>query len=84
MTRFEKLRARWPSNEAPPVHQGKYEEKCQSYADMIESKGETFVRARQTAEAMYEMLAEGWFEETSPFVFTRTDKQHWSKQVEST
>ena len=48
MTRFRtNCWARWPSNEAPQVHQGKYEEKCQSYADMIESAGASFVRARR-------------------------------------
>jgi hypothetical protein len=74
MTRFEKLCARWPSHEDTPVHQGEYEERCQAFADMIESKGDNFVRARQTAESMYELLAEGYFEERSPFVFTRTGK----------
>ena len=46
---------------------------------MLESAGSNFVRARQEAETMYEMLAEGHCEERSPFVFTRTGKQHWSK-----
>jgi hypothetical protein len=44
----------------PPVHQGEYEERCQAFADMIESKGDNFVRARHTVESMYELLAEGY------------------------
>jgi hypothetical protein len=82
MTRFEELCARWPSDEDPPVHQGEYEERCQIFAHLIESEGMYFVQARQTAEAMYELLAEGYFEELSPYVFTRTskspDKQSWN------
>jgi hypothetical protein len=75
MTRFKELCAWWPSDEDPPAHQGEYEEKCQTFADMIESKGNlNFVQSRQMAESMYELLAEGYFEERSPFVFTRTSK----------
>jgi hypothetical protein len=81
MTRFEELCARWPSDEDPPVHPGEYEEKCQNYTDMLmmvakrkRDKKFGFVKARQTAEAMYELVAEGYFEETRPFVFARTSK----------
>jgi hypothetical protein len=41
---------------------------------MERKKGEYFVQARQTAEAMYELVAEGYYEERSPGVFTRTDR----------
>jgi hypothetical protein len=78
MTRFEELCARWPCNEGPPVHQGEHEEKCQTYTDMLMLVGKRdkldFVKARQTAETVYEMLAEGYLEEVRPFVFARTSK----------